>query len=165
VRLTSGRSWIAVLCALLGGIVALNVISLSLNAGSGRISQQVAELERSNSSLRAELAETLSSSRIEQLAAGAGLGVPHPSEVAYLSAKDANVASFLAMLDDGTLLTRGEPPTAPTETDYYAVPASEVAAQTAAEIAEAAPVPSSSTPAPSSSTPAPSGSTSGGVGL
>ena len=35
VRLTRGRSWIAVLCVLLGGIVALNVVSLSLNAALG----------------------------------------------------------------------------------------------------------------------------------
>jgi hypothetical protein len=69
------------------------------------------------------------------------------------------------MLEDGTLLTRGEPPVAPTETDYYAVPASEVAAQTAAEIAEAAPVPSTPTPAPAPSPAPSSGSTSGGVGL
>ena len=37
VRLTRGRGWIAVLGVLLGGIVALNVVTLSLTAGTGRI--------------------------------------------------------------------------------------------------------------------------------
>ena len=45
VRLTRGRSWIAVLCALLVGIVTLNVISLSLNAGAGRQSLQIDDLK------------------------------------------------------------------------------------------------------------------------
>ena len=71
-RLTRGRGWIAVLCVLLFGIVALNVVSLSLNAGSGRVSQAVEEVERQNSALRAQLAEQLSASRIEGAAAMQG---------------------------------------------------------------------------------------------
>ena len=78
VRLTAGRGWIAVLCALLGGIVALNVVSLSINATSGRVSQAIEHYERQNSALRAELAEKLSASRVEDAAAALGLAVPAP---------------------------------------------------------------------------------------
>src|SRR4051794_24798769 len=55
VRLTRGRGWIAVLCALLGGIVALNVLSLSLTAGSGRTSLQVDDLKNEGSALQAQI--------------------------------------------------------------------------------------------------------------
>ena len=65
VRLTRGRGWIAVLCALLGGIVALNVISLSLTAGSGRLSLQIDEMKGQVSALRAEIDERLSASRVQ----------------------------------------------------------------------------------------------------
>src|SRR5204863_1556278 len=55
VRLTRGRGWIAVLCALLGGIVALNVLSLSLTSGSGQLSLQADALKTDISSLRAQI--------------------------------------------------------------------------------------------------------------
>ena len=81
VRLTAGRGWIAVLCALLGGIVALNVVSLSINATSGRVGLAIEEYERQNSSLRAELAEKLSAGQVEDAAAGLGLTVAATGDV------------------------------------------------------------------------------------
>jgi hypothetical protein len=73
VRLTRGPGWIAVLCALLGGIVTLNVLSLSLNAGSGRTSLQIDELKTEVSSLRAQIDDGLSAVKVEAEAARLGL--------------------------------------------------------------------------------------------
>ena len=96
VRLTRGRGWIAVLSTLLGGIVALNVLSLSLNAGSGRISLQIDELKTQNSALRAQIDERLSASRVEAEAMRLGLAVPDPKEITYLSAPDGDAARAFA---------------------------------------------------------------------
>jgi cell division protein FtsL len=87
VRLTQGRIWIGVLGALLAGIVALNVVILGLNAGSGQVTQRIDRLERENSALRAEVAQRLSSGRVEAAAARLGMAVPEPREISYLQAR------------------------------------------------------------------------------
>lgn len=86
VRLTRGRGWIAVLGVLLTGIVALNVIILSLNAGAGVNGERIDSLERENSALRAELAERLAAGRVETDAAALGMYVPDAKDVTYLRA-------------------------------------------------------------------------------
>jgi hypothetical protein len=124
VRLTRGRGWIAVLCALLGGIVALNVISLSLNAGSGRVSQQIEELERSNSALRAELAEQFSAGEVEAAAVRLGLATPAPEDVDYLTARDSDLDRLARLLENETVLTDSIPDSPATvEPASYAEPA------------------------------------------
>jgi hypothetical protein len=152
VRLTRGRSWIAVLCALLGGIVALNVVSLSLNAGSGRVGQQVAELEQENSALRAQLAEGLSAGQVEDAAARLGLTVPDPDAINYVNAHDGDADRLAELLDKDTFLTSD-----PTSYVTPSAPASSNAPTTSAP-ATSAPAPS---PAPAPQ-PAPSGGSSGG---
>jgi hypothetical protein len=104
-RLTRGRGWIGVLGTLLFGIVALNVISLSLNAGSGRIGQQVAELERENSALRAQVAEGLSASQVEGEAERLGLAVPDPEDVGYLTVHDGDAERLAELLEKDTFLS------------------------------------------------------------
>jgi hypothetical protein len=166
-RLTRGRGWIALLSVLLFGIVALNVVSLSLNAGSGRVSQAVEELERQNSGLRAQLAEQLSASRIQGTAAVKGLAVPAPEDISYLSAEDGDLERLVKLLDQNTLLTR-EPAEVITSSEpvAYQAPVSE-----APSPASATPTPASATPAPAAPPSAPSGggssgsTGSGGVGL
>ena len=64
VRLTRGRAWIGLLSVLLTGIVALNVVSLSLGASQGKIAQQALILSQENSALRARLAEQLSNDSV-----------------------------------------------------------------------------------------------------
>jgi hypothetical protein len=86
VRLTRGRAWIGVLSVLLTGIVALNVISLSLSASQGRISRQAAILEQENSALRARLAHRLSNGRVRNAAASIGMTSPSPGEISYRDA-------------------------------------------------------------------------------
>ena len=105
VRLTAGRGWIAVLCALLGGIVALNVVSLSINATSGRVGLAIEEYERRNSALRAELAQELSAGRVEDGAAALGLAVPAPDDVSYLRSRAGDFDRLAALLAGDTVLS------------------------------------------------------------
>lgn len=85
-RLTRGRAWIGVLSVLLTGIVALNVVSLSLSASQGKLSQQAMVLEQENSALRARLAERLSSPRVRHQAEGLGMTAPEPTDITYRDA-------------------------------------------------------------------------------
>ena len=160
-RMTRGRSWIAVLCALLGGIVALNVLSLSLTAGSGRTSLQIDELKTDVSSLQAQIEEKLSAVKVEAEAARLGLANPDPRSITFLSASDADarrVAHLLAT--DGFLLAPSQPSSYPEPgTTYAPVPTTSAAATTAEPTtATAAPT---TTVAPAS-TPATSEGTAGG---
>src|SRR5829696_6406585 len=109
-RLTRGRGWIAVLCALLGGIVALNVISLSLTAGSGRLSLQIDEMKGQVSALRAEIDERLSASRVQAEAARLGLAVPDPNAISYLSANDGDAERLAHLLSTDSFLTAPSQP-------------------------------------------------------
>ena len=160
-RMTRGRSWIAVLCALLGGIVALNVLSLSLTAGSGRTSLQIDELKTDVSSLQAQIEEKLSAVKVEAEAARLGLANPDPRSITFLSASDADarrVAHLLAT--DGFLLAPSQPSSYPEPgTTYAPVPTTSPAA-TIAEPATATAAPTT-TVAPAS-TPATSEGTAGG---
>jgi hypothetical protein len=92
VRMTRGRAWIAVLGTLLVGIVALNVVSLGMTASSGQVSVQVDALERANSSLRADIAEKLSATKVQDAATTLGLAVPAPGEIGYLNYSDSVLA-------------------------------------------------------------------------
>lgn len=171
-RLTRGRGWIAVLCALLAGIVALNVFSLSLNSTSGRVSQQIAEVERANSALRASLAEELSASRVEEAAANLGLATPPGDQVTYLDASDKDLDELLALLSNDTVLTDDVPDESPAiayEDPGPAAP-SEAAPSPSSATAPSASAPSTSAPSTSApAAPQPSapsaGGTTGGVGL
>jgi hypothetical protein len=180
VRLTRGRGWIAVLCAMLGGIVALNVLSLSLTAGSGRLSLQIDELKTQNSALRAQIDERLAASMVEAEAARLGLANPNPKAITFLSAKDANarrVAHLLAT--DGFLLAPSLPSSYPEPGTSYAPVATAEAATATEETTTVAPTTETPTEAaPTTSTGAAgagssdtgtsggaSTSTTGGVGL
>jgi hypothetical protein len=171
VRLTRGSGWIAVLCVLLGGIVALNVLSLSLNAGSGRLEQRINEVERANSGLRAELAEQLSSSRIAATAPELGFYVPNPDDVGYLTATGEDLEKLLRLLRNDTVLSgpAPPPPSAP-ETVTYAEPlASTTPSTTSTPTESIETAPAASTPAPTTTSPPPTAAPptggTGGVGL
>lgn len=73
VRLTRGRAWIGVLGVLLVGIVALNVITLSLTASAGHVDQNIQALDEENSLLRSRDAQKSGASRIRHDAAALGL--------------------------------------------------------------------------------------------
>jgi hypothetical protein len=158
-RLTRGRGWIAVLGALLVGIVALNVISLSLSAGSGQTSLQIDELKTEVSALRAQIDERLSSGRVEAEAARLGLAVPDPKAITYLNANDGDAARLAHLLGtDSFLLAPSVPSSYPADGVSYATPASSpTATTTTAPTSTTAPTTTTST----ATTPSSSGSSSG----
>jgi hypothetical protein len=162
-RLTRGRSWIAVLCVLLGGIVALNVLSLSLTAGSGRTSLEIDELKTDISSLQARIEEKLSAVKVEAEAARLGLANPDPKAITFLTAKQANaerVAHLLAT--DGFLLAPSQPSSYPAPgTSYAPVPTASAPTATTAETTTSEPT---STVAPSTATSTGSGVAGGSTG-
>lgn len=55
VRLTQSRAWIALLAALLGGIVALNLFGLGLSSSVSKTAAVADQLERDNSLLREQI--------------------------------------------------------------------------------------------------------------
>ena len=163
VRLTAGRGWIAVLCALLGGIVALNVVSLSINATSGRVGLAIEEYERQNSALRAELAQELSAGRVEDAAAALGLAVPAPDDVSYLRSRDGDFDRLAALLAGDTALSYEDSSVDPTPP-----PSIEAAPPVTSSPPPAAAPPVTAPPAsapPATAPPSAGASPTGGVGL
>jgi cell division protein FtsL len=96
VRMTRGRLWIGVLGVLLAGIVAVNVITLSLSAAAGHIDQNIRALEQENSNLRTRDARISGSSRVRHDAAEAlALTAATTDQIGYLQAspRDVSVAA------------------------------------------------------------------------
>jgi uncharacterized membrane protein YgcG len=179
-RLTRGRGWIAVLCALLGGIVALNVASLSLNAGAGATSLRIDELKTQISALNAQIDERLSASRVEAEASRLGLAVPDPKAITYLSASNGSAERLAHLLGtDSFLMAPSLPSSYPANGESYApvatssTPTSTTTTSSSPTISTTAPAttPSSSSgsasgaSAGSGSSSGSSGSSTGGVGL
>lgn len=166
VGLTRGRGWIAVLCALLVGIVTLNVLSLSLNAGSGRTSLQIDELKTEVSSLRAQIDERLSAVKVQAEAARLGLANPDPRAITFLSAANANAARLAHLLaTDSFLLAPSQPSSYPAPgTSYAPVPTTATAPTTATgpTTTTAAPTTETTSPAPTVTTTGTGGGVPGG---
>ena len=78
VRMARSRAWIVVLATLLGGIVALNVVGLSLSSSVSRTAAQTDQLERENSLLREQISKVdgRRSARAAERAALAATTVP-----------------------------------------------------------------------------------------
>ena len=95
VRLTRGRAWIGLLGVLLVGIVALNVVTLSLAAGSGGVEQNIQALDEENSVLRSRDAQKSGAGRISHEAAGLGLSAAAVEEagVVRVGPDDAEAAA------------------------------------------------------------------------
>lgn len=95
VRLTRGRAWIGVLGVLLVGIVALNVITLSLAAGAGHIDQNIQALAEENSLLGSRDAQRSGAGRIAHEGAALGLSAVAVEEVGSVrvSPRDVETAA------------------------------------------------------------------------
>lgn len=91
VRMTRGRAWIGVLGVLLVGIVALNVVTLSFAASSGRISQNIQALEEDNSVARSRDAQLSGAGRIAHDAAALGLSAAAVEQVGSIEASPQDV--------------------------------------------------------------------------
>jgi hypothetical protein len=92
VRMTRGRAWIAVLGVLLVGIVAVNVITLSLSAAAGHIDQNVMALEQENSLLHGRDAQRSGSARVRSEAAALGLAPSTTDRIQAVKAGPRDVA-------------------------------------------------------------------------
>jgi hypothetical protein len=93
VRLTRGRAWIGVLGMLLAGIVALNVITLSLAASAGQIEQNIQALDEENSVLRSRAAQKSGAGRISHEAAALGLSAAAVEEAGVVRAGPDDAAT------------------------------------------------------------------------
>lgn len=91
VRMTRGRAWIAVLGLLLVGIVALNVVTLSLAAGSGHVERNIQALDEENSLLRSRDAQRSGAGRIRHDAAMLGLSAAAIDQVGSVRADPQDV--------------------------------------------------------------------------
>jgi len=116
------RVWIGVLGVLLGGIVAINVVGLSLSASGSQTSAKIDDLIRDNSVQQSRLAHRLSNGRISKEATTLGLAVPAPDAVHYLKASDSDAKQAAQRLADGSI-TNAPPPITPSETETTVDPA------------------------------------------
>jgi hypothetical protein len=98
VRMTRGRAWIAVLGLLLVGIVALNVVTLSFAASTGKIDAAITALDQENPILRGLDARKTSPGPIRQAAAPLGLAMPASEEIHFVDAGPDDVATAAARL-------------------------------------------------------------------
>jgi hypothetical protein len=97
-RLTRGRVWIGVLGVLLVGIVALNVVTLSFAASSGKIDAKNTELSKENSMMQNRKAMALGQARVRHEAAALGLAMPTEAVPQLIDAKGSDVAEAAARL-------------------------------------------------------------------
>lgn len=79
-RVAGGIVWIAVVAALLAGVVALNVAVLRVNLRFDELSQKRANLRAENAALASQLASAASTGRIQKLAAEQLGATPATSE-------------------------------------------------------------------------------------
>jgi hypothetical protein len=93
VRLTQGRAWIGLLGVLLAGIVALNVITLSLAATVGHVDQNVQALRTENSILGGRDAQRSAAARVRHEGALLGLSAVAVDEVGYVEAGPGDVTT------------------------------------------------------------------------
>jgi hypothetical protein len=163
VRLTRGRLWIGALAALLVGIVALNVMALSLNASSSKTGRQADALKQQNSALRAQLAGEVSSQKVQRLATSLGLVFPEPGDIRYLEPEAGDAAEAARRLRSGELAFTELGPVAPVTTTEVTAPVEEVAPP-AEEAATTEPV-TPATPEPAQTAPPAGQGAAGGGGV
>jgi hypothetical protein len=85
--LLRGRSWIWLIGILLGGIVAMQVSLLKLNAGISNAVTTASTLERQNADFEAQIARLSSGERVRDAAAADNMVTPPPGTIEFLSAR------------------------------------------------------------------------------
>lgn len=140
VRLTRSQAWIGLTALLLVGIVALNVVALSLNAGTSKTAALSDQLRQENQALRAEITGGLSNERLQHVAARMGLVVPEPGAIRYLTPSSADAAAAASRVRRGAI-TFGTP-----VAEVAIAPSTAIAAAPAAAVAPAIPEPVATEP-------------------
>jgi hypothetical protein len=97
-RLTRSRAWIGVLGLLLVGIVALNVVTLSFAASSGKVDVKNTELSKENSMLQSRVAEKYGQAKLRHEAAALGLAMPTEAVPQLIQAHKGDVDEAAARL-------------------------------------------------------------------
>ena len=93
--LLRSRAWIVLVALLLGGIVAMQVSLLKLNAGISRAVETTATLERQNADMEHAIARLSSGERVRERAEAAGMVAPPAGDVGFLRSRgerDAELA-------------------------------------------------------------------------
>ena len=85
--LLRGRAWIWLIGILLGGIVAMQVSLLKLNAGISRAVTTASTLERQNADFEAQIARLSAGSRVRDTAATENMVTPAPGTIEFLRAR------------------------------------------------------------------------------
>ena len=85
--LLRGRAWIWLIGLLLGGIVAMQVSLLKLNAGISNAVTTSSTLQRENADIEAEIAKLSSIERVRNAAVADGMVTPAPGAITYLHAR------------------------------------------------------------------------------
>ena len=106
--LLRGRSWIWLIGILLGGIVAMQVSLLKLNAGISNAVTTASTLERQNAEFEAQIANLSSGERVRDAAAADNMVTPPPGTIEFLSARPDR---------DGRLAARRMQPPSDTATE------------------------------------------------
>jgi hypothetical protein len=94
--LLRGRAWIWLIGLLLGGIVAMQVSLLKLNAGISRAVTTAGTLERQNAEIESEIAKLSTIERVRAEADAEDMVAPAPGAMDYLQARpdrDARLAA------------------------------------------------------------------------
>jgi hypothetical protein len=94
--LLRGRSWIWLIGVLLGGIVAMQVSLLKLNAGISNAVTTASTLERQNADLEADIARLSSGDRVRESAQAEGMVTPPPGAIEFLRARPQRDARLAA---------------------------------------------------------------------
>jgi cell division protein FtsL len=85
--LLRGRAWIWLIGILLGGIVAMQVSLLKLNAGISNAVTTTSTLQRENADIEAEIAKLSSIERVRDAATSNDMVTPAPGDVSFLHAR------------------------------------------------------------------------------
>jgi hypothetical protein len=105
--LLRSRAWIVIVAVLLGGIVAMQVSLLKLNAGISRAVETSATLERQNADMQDAIARLSSGERVRRAALRAGMVAPPAGDIGFLRSRGSRDAALAA--------ERVQPPSAAAE--------------------------------------------------
>jgi cell division protein FtsL len=83
-RVAGGVVWIAVVAALLAGVVAMNVAVLRLNVENDKLGRERAALLSKKAEVASQLSSAAATARIQDLARKQGLVPARPDETTYL---------------------------------------------------------------------------------
>jgi hypothetical protein len=92
--LLRSRGWIVVIALLLGGIVAMQVSLLKLNAGISRAVQTSSTLERQNADMQDTIARLSAGERVREAAVQAGMVTPPVGEISFLTSRGERDAAL-----------------------------------------------------------------------